>query len=489
MQSLLESLKRQAPHFGPTLAKTAYGRGLAVTAKDGTTRPIPLTATPVILDEAEISRRAALSALLSSATFKMARASLAGDRRAWLLSALSPLERKMAEATGVALTGLATTRVDFFVSGRPMALEVNATIPAMQGYSDIAAHGFLEAVGGHLGLSAQEISALTAENGSNAQALHRALLDWYAQARRGATPNRIALLCRRNDAQITEQRFLAQRFRELGTEADVVHPDQLSGEDAVRANGRPYDLVYRHLFVRRLEETPSAYVEQLLLEVPNRRAVVVNPPASQVEVKAVFALLSQALEEPALAQEAALTAEELAAIREAVPWTRAFRPGPTHDPDGQRVADLVERVAATPERFVLKRSWDYGGKTVFVGAAAGTPSFDERVEAAYGAKLDWAQVCRRAAQDEVGGGFVVQQFVHTAPEPHVLCTEQGIRDVELFVDYSCYASVGLPSAPRWGGVCRGSLSQIVNIVGGGGVLPLLTAGVARKLQAAFARRP
>jgi hypothetical protein len=39
--------------------------------------------------------------------------------------------------------------------------------------------------------------------------------------------------------------------------------------------------------------------------------------------------------------------------------------------------------------------------------------------------------------------------------------------------------------PIWGGVCRGSLSQIVNIVGGGGVLPLLTAEVAAKLERAF----
>ena len=44
-----------------------------------------------------------------------------------------------------------------------------------------------------------------------------------------------------------------------------------------------------------------------------------------------------------------------------------------------------------------------------------------------------------------------------------------------------YASVGLDMAPNWGGVCRGSPSHIVNIVGGGGVLPLITTEVARAL--------
>ncbi len=487
MHSLWESLSREAHPFAAELAKTAYARGLAVTAKDGSTRPIPVTATPVVLDGAEIHRRATLSTQLASATFKMARACLAGPRRAWLLSALSPLERFMAERTGVSLTGLATTRVDYFVTSRPFALEVNATIPAMQAYSDIAARSFIEAAGRTMGLSEAEVARLCAANGSNAQALYRALLAWYAQQRPGRAPERIALLCRRNDAQLTEQRALAEIFRALGTEAEVVYPDELSGQDAVLARGKAYDLIYRHLFVRRLEETPSPYVEALLAEVPNRRAVVVNPPASQVEVKAVFALLSEALLDGRIAAEAALTAEELAAVQEAVPWTRSFQPGPSTDPDRAAVKDLVECVAASPARYVLKRSWDYGGKAVFVGAAAGTPSFEERVQAAYGERLDWRALCARAAADPQGGGFVVQQFVATTPEPHLLCSEQGVTEAQLFVDYSCYASVGLEAAPGWGGVCRGSPSQIVNIVGGGGVLPLLTSEVAQALEAAARR--
>ena len=53
----------------------------------------------------------------------------------------------------------------------------------------------------------------------------------------------------------------------------------------------------------------------------------------------------------------------------------------------------------------------------------------------------------------------------------------GVSSVELYVDFSAYASVGIDAPLEWGGVCRGSLSQIVNIVGGGGVLPLLTEEV------------
>jgi hypothetical protein len=249
--------------------------------------------------------------------------------------------------------------------------------------------------------------------------------------------------------------------------------------------GKRYDLVYRHLFVRRLEQTPSPWLEDFLGVVPGKKAVFLNPPASQVEVKTTFALLSQALSEPVLAERASLSPEELEAVRASVPWTRPFRHGAGMGPDGARVEDVVAAVAAEPKRYVLKRSWDYGGKAVFLGRSVGTVPYEERVKAAYGASLTWAELCERAATDTAGGGYVVQQVVDTAPEDHLLCEETGVLPTSFFVDYSAYASVGLAKQPAWGGVCRGSMSEIVNIVGGGGVLPLITTEVASKLLTAW----
>jgi hypothetical protein len=487
VQEFLDVVRSQARHIAPELAQVAYKRGLAVTQQDGTTRPIPITATPVVLDASEIRRRAELSARLSSATVKMARALLDGPDAQELLGALSPMERVMAERTWRQASRLATTRVDYFVSGaRAMALEVNATIPAMQGYSDIAARTFIEVVGRYFRYPEKALHALLSLNGSNTLALYRALLDGYSAERNGRMPDTVALLCRRNDAQITELRWLCERFREYGADADVVHPDEVSGADAFVANGKRYDLVYRHLFVRRLEETPSPWVEDFLGVVPGKKAVFLNPPASQVEVKATFARLSQALAEPQLAQAARLTPEELTAVRESVPWTRVFRSGPASGPDGERAEDLVALVAADPKRFVLKRSWDYGGKAVFLGRSVGTVPYTERVKAAYGEPLGWPELCARAAVDPAGGGFVVQEVVDTKPEDHLLCEQTGtVVPTSFYVDYSAYASVGLARQPAWGGVCRGSMSEIVNIVGGGGVLPLITSEVAAKLLMAW----
>ncbi len=488
MNALFDAIRRNADSLAPGLFREAYARGLAVTNADGSTRPIPVTATPIVIDDAELERRARLSALLSSAGVKMARATVGGPARDLLLSALSPLERSVAEATWNTPLPLATTRVDYFVSERPWALELNATIPAMQGYSDIAAETFLRRVGAHLGASAEVVERLVSKNHSNSAALLSALQAAF-RAHRGGEPRRIALLCRRNDAQITEQRFLCERFRALGTDADVVHPDELSVADAVRANGRTYDLIYRHLFVRRLEEPAlqgADTVKGLLMRSPHPAALVVNPPASQVEVKATFALLSEALENEPLAASAQLSLDELETIRTFVPWTRRFVPGPARGPSGERLADLVAEVAAAPARFVLKRSWDYGGRAVFIGQSVGEASFDERVRAAFGETMPWAELCQRCAADPRGGGFIVQEVVPLVPEKHLLCSETGATEVELFVDFSSYASVGLDHAPAWGGVCRGSLSRVVNIVGGGGVLPLLKRSVIDALLAAMA---
>ena len=478
-ERLASALQHRAAEIGPKLAKLAYERGLAVSAPDGTTKPIAISLEPVIFAKSELARRRTLSAELSSAALKMANHTLASPRlREHLTSALSPLELRFAE--GGPLSTLATARVDFFEGATLQALEVNSTIPAMQGYSDIAANTFIEVVAAAAGASPEKLARLQSANGSNAKALLEALSHGYARIRRGAEPHRIALLCRRGDAQITEQRALARAFTSAGVEAMVVHPDELSGTDAITAHGKRIDLIYRHIFVRRLEEgVPGAdFVEKLLAEQQGTRVVVLNPPATQVEVKAIVALLSQSVEDSELAQAAKLTSDERDACATALPWTRIFRGD-----------SLVQRAVETPEDYVLKRSWDYGGRAVFIGADSGDGSFSARASASFGAGVQtWAQVCAAAARAD-RGGFVIQQRVVNEATPFHLCSLLGLpKRTALHVDYSGYASVGLDMQPAWGGVCRGSASQIVNIQGGGGVLPLLTTEVATSLLELLERK-
>jgi hypothetical protein len=465
-----------APHIGLQLARAAFQQGLAVTnAVSGETTPIPVSATPVVIAESELRRRQQWSTHLASAGLKMATAMMGGLSRELVAQGLSPLELSLADSTFQKLDTLVNARVDFFIGDTVKALELNATIPAMQGYSDIASHQFIEAFARHFKLNSAEISRMQAANGSNALALLTALRAGFRK-RRNREPHRIALLCRRNDAQLTEQHYLAKQFTGAGIDADVVYPDQLQVGDDVKVGSWSYDLIYRHLFIRRLDEPQLAgadTVKALLAEPNGTRAVILNGPATHVEAKSVFALLSSAVEDSTLQHAARLTADELDCIATTVPWTRMFR--------GE---ELLARVAAEPNRYVLKRSWDYGGRAVFVGAAAATDGFATRAKTAFGQTMSWAEVCAHAAVDRRGGGFIVQEMVTSKPSTHLICGETELQEMSLYVDFSTYASVGLDTQPAWGGVCRGSVSPIVNIVGGGGVLPLLTEAVASRLYQA-----
>ncbi len=476
---LSAALLRRAQRLGPALARLADERGLAVVTPDGARRAIPIALLPVILDERELVRRQRLARLLSSAGVAMARLALARpELRARMLGALSPLEAALAVARP--LTMLATTRVDFFEGASLQALELNATIPAMQGYSDIAARALVDVIGDAAGVDAATRARWLDANGSNTGALYQALLAGYARVRPGQTPGRMAILCRRNDAQLTELAHLRARFSELGTPTDVIHPDLITGgDDDVRVGSRRYDLVYRHLFVRRIDEPgvdPRGEARRLLFDEVGARAVLLNPAASVAEVKSVFALLTSSVVDDELAAAAGLTDDERGAVAEAVPWTRELRG-----------AELVARVAGDPDRYVLKRAWDYGGRAVFIGRDRTAPGFAERVRAAWpDLEPSWSEVCARAAADERGGGFVAQEIVDAQPRPNLLCTTDGVTALDLTVDFSAYASVGLGVDPPWGAVCRGAPSRIVNIVGGGGVVPVLRSDVARALADALA---
>ena len=151
------------------------------------------------------------------------------------------------------------------------------------------------------------------------------------------------------------------------------------------------------------------------------------------------ARLSEAAEDVSLSGAAALDPAELAAARR-LPWTRMHS------------ESLVPRLLAERDRFVLKRSWDYGGKSVHLGA--------ETEPAA------WERVVREAALDRRGGGFVAQERIFAARR----------RDPgSLYRDISTYGGL-LPVHPG-GSVVRAAASPIVNILGGGGLAPVVPLDV------------
>ena len=113
------------------------------------------------------------------------------------------------------------------------------------------------------------------------------------------------------------------------------------------------------------------------------------------------------------------------------------------------------------ERWVLKRSWDYGGKSVYLGAELSPEAWRATVEGALG--------------DERGGGFVAQERIVAELRPATRVTPDGLARGPLYHDVSTYCGLG-PCAPS-GSVVRAAASPIVNLLGGGGLAPVLAGDV------------
>jgi hypothetical protein len=167
-----------------------------------------------------------------------------------------------------------------------------------------------------------------------------------------------------------------------------------------------------------------------------------------LEAKALFARLSEASADAGLADLAGLDDVERAAAGR-LPWTRMHGP------------DTVDALLGARERHVLKRSWDYGGKSVHLGAET-TPE-------------EWERVVRETARDRRGGGFVAQERIFAARRPATRITPGGPEAGTLYRDVSTYGGL-LPVHPG-GSVVRAAASPVVNILGGGGLAPVIPADV------------
>jgi uncharacterized circularly permuted ATP-grasp superfamily protein len=139
-------------------------------------------------------------------------------------------------------------------------------------------------------------------------------------------------------------------------------------------------------------------------------------------------------------------------VDELVPWTRLLD-------------DIDDAALGDGDRFVLKKSHDYGGKSVVIGREAGPAAF--------------AQALARARADEAGS-WVAQELVDAPAIDRYLCAGTGARRLSLHLDISTYASL-IPGVPDGGSVCRAAPGRVVNIVGGGGVAPLFADDVLQAL--------
>src|SRR5207237_10121341 len=144
-----ERLVRMEPRARDELARQAQRRASELGLMRGPT-PIPLVLSPCALPWEELAALGRGARLITGALVKIAREVIERrpERARLLFHHLSPMESAALATRWREAEELLQSRIDWFVDadGKVRALEVNATIPALQGHSGAAARGLAEAV-------------------------------------------------------------------------------------------------------------------------------------------------------------------------------------------------------------------------------------------------------------------------------------------------------------------------------------------------------
>ncbi len=375
-----------------------------------------------------------------------------------LYGELAGIEAVVASSSSLAVRPCATLRMDlFFAADGLKIIEVNATIPAMQAYSDMVTSAFTQATADHAGYI------------SNTDQLLGSL---RAHAGAPAAPQRIAIVTRVHDSQTAELQWYVRAWQARGHQVVIGQPEQLAEVGGVmQLAGVPIDWCYRHIFASRLTPAMPLY-RWLTRESPVR---VFNPVAAHMESKALLGVLSEAGADASLRAAIGIDAAEVRAIRERVPWTRIVEAGADVVPGSADAQDLCHWIKNHPEQFVLKSSSGYGGHRVIIGAASHTEACRLHMAQIAGrsSPISWSDFvdwCCRAEQ----GLWIAQERVAGASIEHEFIDRDGsVCAARSYIDCAMFLNEGV-TAPVYGAASRFAPDPVVNIGRGGGVVPVLT---------------
>lgn len=273
--------------------------------------------------------------------------------------------------------------------------------------------------------------------------LLNALLETYRQW--GGTKERplIAIVDWQGVSTETEFQILKDYFESENYPTIITDPRELQYDGAALfSHGLQIDILYKrviiHEFLEKFDEThpmARAYIE--------RKVCMANSFRTKVPHKKLgFAILSDPL------YEHLFTPEQIACIRQHVPWTRRVRASSVTFNDKE--INLLELLRRERERFVLKPNDDYGGAGIFIGWEMDA--------------LAWEQ----AIQLALAKPYLVQERVAVRKVRLPMFTDR-VEAEEMLVDFDPFLFLNHVE----GGLVRLSSSSLCNISSGGGETALL----------------
>jgi hypothetical protein len=220
----------------------------------------------------------------------------------------------------------------------------------------------------------------------------------------------------------------------------------------------PVDLIYRHIFAWRLEDSPFASCL-----INNRQTHIYNPVSAHYESKAFLALVSHMSSDTQRAQEVGFSRDEMAAVNLRVPWSRILGQSPLSVP--------FEEVKERLPYLVFKRSVGYGGHQVIMGQDWETHETQTRLKQLTGClgHVDFNHFASWILKQDTSLWIAQNRMSGAQRRTQVLCGDQ-LEEWDGWFDASVFIDSG-KSPVCSGGVSRISKSPIVNIGTGGGLAP------------------
>ncbi len=333
-----------------------------------------------------------------------------------------------------------TSRLDSFLTQSAFQfVELNAESPAGIAYFEELTSVFLA-----LPIMKRFQERWSVRRFESRQRLLDTLLACYREGGGKAPHPTIAIVDYEEVPTRTEHHLFREFFEEKGYPALVCDPRHLTFEGGrLRHAGQEIDIVYKRLLVNELLERK----DQLgaFLEAARRQAVtVVNPfRCKPIHKKAIFEVLTDDELQPLF------TADEQAAIRAHVPWTRLVREGRSTR-FGESI-DLPEHVLRHRDRLVMKPNDEYGGKGVFIGWET--------------SQSEWEAALAEALRSP----YVVQEKVDLQRLSFPSLVDGGLQYRDLVIDLDPFVFNGEVE----GFLTRLSGSSLANVTSGGGQVPAL----------------
>lgn len=334
-------------------------------------------------------------------------------------------------------------RFDAFLEGESFkVIELNCDSPAGAGYSDV-----LEDILFDEKLLQHFFSEYSLKRESRRERVLSTLLEVWEEFGGYEAPN-IAIVDWRNVRTLPEFEAFKALFEAKGYKTVIADP-----RDLVYKGGKLYHKNFRiHLVYRRVifdELLDRADECRDFIRAYQEKAVcVVNPLRSRLgSTKSLLSILTNP------EYDHFFTEEENRIKREHLPWTRRLV-----DADkfyGGKKIYLVDFLKDEKETLILKPSFGYGGKGVWIGRE----SKDE----------DWNAAIDRA----VKGEYVVQEFVNAPIMSFPIVVNRKLDFAYKKVNLNCLVFGSKLS----GSFSRVSDETVINVARGGGLVPAVAGEI------------